>query len=215
MDVWATMRGRVDYSRTTVSARSDGVLWRRAVTAAFALVFLVVPEEARALGPVDVEVAALVGGGTNPSYAPTLFGFGAGGRAGVAFFGVYLGVAGTYYAGGSAILPITGSGVADSTHTALLGGEAGYTFRLGALRVRPLVELGVAELTEAGSTRSAFYVEPGFTVLVPIGPLFVGFDLNGILIPSYARPCLVSGCAPNPPSSFVGFTFQGQLGVRF
>jgi hypothetical protein len=164
---------------------------------------------------VDVEVAALVGGGTNPSYPPTLFGFGAGGRAGVTFLGVYLGAAGMYYAGGSAILPITASGVPDSTHTALFGGQAGYTFRFGALRVRPLVELGIAELTEAGSTRSAFYVEPGFTVLVPIGPLFIGFDLNGILVPSDARPCLVAGCAENPPSSFVGFAFHGQVGVRF
>jgi hypothetical protein len=104
--------------------------------------------------------------------------------------------------------------VVDTTHSALIGGQAGYTFRLGVLRVRPLLDSGVAAITEAGSTQTAFYLQPGFTLLVPIGPVFVGVDMNGLLIPSFARPCLETGCV-NPPTSEVGFTVHGQLGVMF
>ena len=170
----------------------------------------IVPRTASALGPVGIEVGAIGGGGTNPSYPPTLLGFGVGGRAGVSLSGVYLGAGGIYYAGGSS----GATGVTDDTHTTLLGGQAGYTFRLGVLRVRPLLDLGVAEIYEAGATQSAFYLQPGFTLLVPLGPMYVGLDLNGLLIPSHARPCLATGCV-NPPTSDVGLTMHGQLGVMF
>jgi len=170
----------------------------------------IVPRTATALGPVGIEVGAIAGGGTNPSYAPTLLGFGVGGRAGVSLSGVYLGAGGIYYAGGSSGGP---TGVTDDTHTTLVGGQAGYTFRLGVLRVRPLLDLGVAEISEAGSTQSALYLQPGFTLLVPLGPMYVGLDLNGLLIPSHARPCF-GGCV-NPPTSDVGLTMHGQLGVTF
>jgi hypothetical protein len=173
------------------------------------LLFLGAPA-ARALGPVGIEVGALGGGGTNPSYAPTLLGFGVGGRAGVSWSNIYVGAGAIYYAGATS----SATGVVDSTHTTLVGGQLGYTFKLGVLRVRPLLDLGVAEISEAGSTDSAFYVQPGFTLVVPIGLVYFGFDMNGLLVPSHARPCLETGCV-NPPSSDVGLTLHGQVGVVF
>jgi hypothetical protein len=147
--------------------------------------FAVAPGAAHALGPIGVEVGALVGGGTNPSYPPSFLGFGAGGRAGLSIVGVYLGASVVDYVGSS--IPIGKDNVVDSAHALLVGGQGGYTFRLGVLRLRPLLELGVAEITEAGSTAPAFYLQPGFTLLVPIGPIYVGLDLNGLLIPSHAQ----------------------------
>src|SRR5271166_2682197 len=68
------------------------------------------PRSASAIGPVDVEVAARVGGGTNPVNVPpssahggppqvNALGFGLGARAGASFSGLYGGLSFMYYLG--------------------------------------------------------------------------------------------------------------------
>src|SRR5579872_7140903 len=68
-----------------------------------------IPKEAFALGPVDLEVAALVGGGTSTigsnasgQSSPNPLGFGFGARAGVGILGFYGGITAQYYVGESA-----------------------------------------------------------------------------------------------------------------
>src|SRR5580658_1939826 len=75
----------------------------RMVVVAGAAAALWVAPAASALGPVDVEVAAKVGGVTTPSNAqnglPDPIGFAAGGRAGVAYKGLYGGISIVYLIG--------------------------------------------------------------------------------------------------------------------
>jgi len=165
---------------------------------------------ASALGPVGVEIGALVGGASNPSYPPPILGLGLGGRAGVSLGGVYLGAAITEYLGGSATLP---NGFADSTHTLLVGAQGGLTMRFGPLKLRPLLELGVADLSEAGQSNATFYAQAGAAFLFFVGPLFFGADLAGLVVPSYTRPC--PSCRTLLSNAEVAFIGRGELGVAF
>ena len=95
--------------------------------------------DAHALGPIDLEIGAKVGAGTNPTGDKiNPLGFGLGGRAGIGIFGIYAGVTAMYYFGGSASDPIHRTGKA-----VLYGAEAGYTFKLVFLELRPQLGVGV------------------------------------------------------------------------
>jgi hypothetical protein len=175
---------------------------------------------AHALGPVDVEVGAKAGVGAEYSGAfLNPLGFGLGARAGVVLFDhLYSGINVMYYFGASE--------TSESVHTLMYGVEAGWGFKpLDNVIIRPQVGLGNASFSYAslsapqgsafyGATtspttdaaRNQLYVEPGVTVLVALGMLFVGADANVLVFPGLEFGDVNSGF-------FI--TLHGQVGVKF
>jgi len=162
--------------------------------------------DAHALGPIDLEVAAKAGAGTNPSSGPiNPLGFGLGGRAGVSFFGIYGGVDVMYYLGGSQSV----AGESVSAHTLMYGLDLGYNFKLTILTIRPQLGLGNFTVTSnpGGFSASNLYLEPGVTGLVSFGTFFVGADANLLVLPNVKTD--------TGNSTQTAFTIHGQVGVRF
>ncbi len=180
------------------------------------------------LGPLDVEVAAKAGAGTNWTVAsPNPLGFGIGGRAGVSILGLYAGLSGMYYVGSST------QGL--STHSYQYGAEVGYGLKIPFLTVRAQVGLGdyglVFDTSQQGgfpssgpaasttsTTNNYLYLEPALVGLLSIGRWFVGADVGALLLPN--GPVPVGSCPPgsctSPSSKFeAGFVAHGQVGVRF
>ena len=197
--------------------------------AAFALCAgtLTMTRDARALGPVDLEVGAKVGMGTNPigakngaPDAPNPLGFGLGGRAGVSILGLYGGVQLMYYLGSSQDESVGGSTLSVKEHSLLYGIEAGYGITLlDLLTIRP--QLGIGNYTLSGSasgsaggisvdassqSRSNLYLEPGVTGIVSLGMWFVGADANLLILPGF-------DVGPNYDAK-VAFTLHGQIGIK-
>jgi len=184
--------------------------------AAASLGTLSVAHNAAALGPVDIEVAAKVGGGTNPEknvadLPPNALGLGLGGRAGVSFFGLYGGVSFMDYLGTKS----PGPPVMESLKSILYGIEVGYNIGVPLLTLRP--QLGVGNYTVSGSfngnatgatlapenyNKSNLYLEPGLTGLLSFGMLIVGADANVLFLPG------MNGSQP-------AFTAHGQVGIKF
>jgi hypothetical protein len=187
-----------------------------------------VARDARALGPIDFELAAKGGGATNPSSATiNPLGLGAGGRGGVSFLGFYAGVDILYYVGGSHTGP---TGVVAETetvtqHSLMWGLDLGYNLKLSIVTLRP--QLGVGNLTIHTSTStvdvcpnclaiglgsssqaSNLYLEPGVTALVSLGDVFVGADANVLVLPNIASP-------GGGNTTEAAFTLHAQVGVRF
>jgi hypothetical protein len=132
---------------------------------------------ARAMGPVDVEIAAKTGFATNPvapnpppasSYIDVVVGsplnpnplrLGVGGRVGVDYLKFYGGIQVTYYFGstatetlngGSAAPAVTGERVSASSHALTYGIEAGYDVTLlDIVTIRPQIGLGNATFTNS------------------------------------------------------------------
>ncbi|HEX4628651.1 MAG TPA: outer membrane beta-barrel protein [Gemmatimonadales bacterium] len=174
---------------------------------------LMTARDARALGPVDLELGAKVGMGTNPSSqnAPNPLGFGLGARGGVSFLGIYGGVQLMYYFGSSQDL---GQSISVSEHSLLYGVEAGYGVTLlDILTIRP--QIGIGNLTATASisgsgaaalgnnspSNSNLYLEPGVTGLVSLGGWFVGADANVLFL-------------PGADNSTAAFTLHGQVGLK-
>ena len=179
---------------------------------------LAIARDAHALGPIDLEVGAKVGGATNPSSqsgAPNPLGFGLGGRAGIAFLGgIYLGGNLMYYFGGSAnASSLCPSGAAAacgsdnvSFNTLMYGGEVGYGIKiLDLLTIRPQVGIGNATFTESAggvsTSTSNWYLEPGVTALVGLGLLYLGADANALFFPGLSN-------------TQAAFTIHGQIGIK-
>ncbi len=158
-------------------ARSDARkprMPRIALGVATALVSVLVATNAHALGPVDLELAALGGVGFAPAdLKVNPYGFGLGVRGGVRFVGFYAGARALNYFGES------------SLSVTQLGIEAGYGFSLGPVTLRPGVGLGdfIAGGTIA-ATPSYVYVSPMLTALVTIPGtfVFVGADAEYVVI---------------------------------
>lgn len=194
-----------------------------------------VARDARALGQVDLELAAKGGFGTNPSTTnpstpPNSLAFEVGGRAGVSFFGFYAGLDLVDSLGSSA--PGTGPRLpGDQTtlaeRTLRYGVDLGYGWKLGRLTIRPL--LGVGNVTVNTTTTvldtcpycaavtppfvrtssaSNLYFEPGVTAFVAFGTVFAGVDLNALVIPS-----VDDGNGGHRTDA--AFTVHGQVGLRF
>lgn len=197
---------------------------------------LFAPSQAHALGPIDLEVGAKVGGGSNPISGPKSadgvsepnpIGFGIGARGGISFFGLYAGVSGMYYLGSSASAAVDGVTAKSSIHTAVYGGEFGYNIKLiPLLTIRPQIGIGNAEFSESvsvgGVSQSApstgyLYLEPGVVALISLGILYVGADVNALLLPS--GPTSNSCATPNKNGICTGFdgaiTAHAQVGVKF
>jgi hypothetical protein len=179
----------------------------RLATAGFAIAVVAFPAKADAIGPVDIEVAARAGTAIS-NLGP--LGFGIGGRGGVSVLGLYVGVDIIDYLGAtsqcdSCSAP-AGVPLPKRSQSALLYGfEAGYSFRISLVTIRPQLGLGDFRLSTSlgGGPRSAsnyFYLEPGVVGLVALGPLLVGADVGALLPPTGPELAL---------------TVHGQLGVRF
>jgi hypothetical protein len=178
---------------------------------------LVTTRDAHALGPVDLEVGAKVGVGTNPISnsnagnvsvsSPNPLGFGLGARGGVSFLGIYGGVQLMYYFGSSQDASISGQSFSTSEHSLLYGIEAGYGFTLlDLLTIRPQIGIGNFTATVSASgfpsqSNSNLYLEPGVTGLVSLGMWFVGADANALFL-------------PGADHTTTAFTFHGQVGVK-
>jgi hypothetical protein len=184
---------------------------------------------AHALGPIDIEVGAKAGVGTEYSGGLNPFGFGVGGRAGVVLPSsrfstldhLYFGASLMYYFGTSETVqgPISPGNqsltpsVSESVHTLMYGGEFGLGFKpLDSVTIRPQVGVGSVSygytvssgtIEESGNP---VYVEPGVTVLVALGTLFVGADVNALVFPGRVWDGAGSGF-------FI--TVHGQVGVKF
>jgi hypothetical protein len=200
------------------------------LTAAVALAALSATRSASALGPVDVEVAAKVGGGTSPENSqwapcalcslaqlPNALGVGLGVRAGVSFVGFYGGLSFMDYLGSQA----TDAGpLTESLRSVLYGVEVGYNISVPLLTLRP--QLGIGNYTVSGGysgrpprraggppygypahfSDSNLYLEPGVTGLLSFCMWIVGADANVLLLTG------MSGSQP-------AFTAHGQVGIKF
>jgi hypothetical protein len=174
------------------------------------------PREAFALGPVDLEAAVLVGGGTSTIGSsalganPNPLGFGFGARAGVGIFGFYGGVTAQYYVGESV------DNAAGHYHmsSSLAGLEGGYNFGLAMLTVRPQLGLGYYNaggsypipqgigMVASGSYNSgSVYLEPGVTGLLSFGMWIVGADANLLWVPAV-------------DNSQIAVVIHGQFGIK-
>ena len=196
---------------------------------ALSLALLCISRDARALGPVDLEVGAKLGYGSNPSgYAPNPLGVEVGGRVGVAFFGFYGGSTAQYNLGGS-----TQSSIGQQTyHSYQYGVELGYGFKIPFVRliIRPTVGIGNYVPVVGGyvatpdggqlcgspgvvcTIPSALYLEPGVTAFFTFGRLFVGGDVNLFILPAYP---VVDSSGNQANTTDVGVTAHAQIGVRF
>lgn len=171
---------------------------------------------ARALGPVDIEAAARVGGASSPIKDDIhggggALGFGLGGRAGLSIFGIYGGVSAMYYFGGGndESQPVApGSvGIKDSESSWLYGFEGGYSIKIALLTLRPTVGIGSYTIhysLSGGGSEDVhnLYVEPGITALLGFGLWFVGADVNAFLTPGL-------------DNSKAALMANGQIGVKF
>jgi hypothetical protein len=169
-----------------------------------------------ALGPVDIEVAARVGGASNPVKDDpiNILGFGLGGRAGVSIFGIYGGVSAMYYLGGSSDEPnnngvssVSSGSVKVSSSSYLYGFEGGYSLKIFLVTLRPTVQVGNYTIHTSVSGFGSqdvhnIYIEPGVTGLLGFGLWFVGADANVFLTPGL-------------DGSKAAFMANGQIGVKF
>jgi hypothetical protein len=172
------------------------------------------------LGPLRVEAGVQAGAGTTPFGTPNPLGFGLGARAGASLANVYGGVSMRYYFGGSSVTcPTielsTCQSIQVSVHAIVYGFEGGYDFEwLRPLTLRPRIGVGNFELFEQQQTLGAggavvesgatsyFYLEPGVTVLLPLGRVFVALDTGFLWLPA-------------ADGTNLSFTGQGQVGLRF
>jgi len=176
-----------------------------------------IPREALALGPVDLEIAAQVGGGTSTvgSGAVNALGLGVGGRAGIDVLGFYGGVAAMYYLGdGGNEADSNGVPVHTYRSSTLVGLEGGYNFGLSILTLRPQLGLGyynngISTSTQSGigttgstfQNSSSIYAEPAITALLPLGIWFVGADAGLLWVPAI-------------DNAEVAVTVHAQLGIK-
>ena len=170
------------------------------------------PRLARADSAVELEAAARIGAASSPGWIANPYALGFGGRAGASFYGFYGGISALYYLGGS--------GGESGFHTVLVGLEAGYTFKLPHLRLRPQVGVGGGTFMQEASdgalnppittTVGNVYVEPGLVVLFPVGPIFLGADANALLLPRFTL------ATPGATArTYASFSAHGQIGVFF
>jgi hypothetical protein len=173
--------------------------------------------DAHALGPVNIEVGALAGYATNPNSdgGYNTLGVGLGARGGVEFLGIYGGLRAMYYFGGSADIPGGGS---ISSHAFMYGIDAGYSFHILMLTIRP--QLGIGNVTLAGSVQpdpasasvsasdSHLYLQPGVTGLVTFGLVYVGAEVNVLVIPGVDQ-------GDGNSKTYASFAPNAEVGVRF
>jgi hypothetical protein len=161
------------------------------LAAAPALALALAAAPAQALGPLEIELAGKVGGASNG------YGFGAGGRAGLAIFGLY---------GGFNVVDYPSPSVSLGS-ILTYGGEVGYGFKISVIAIRPLLGFGKWTIAEVSTTQayvagtSSFYVQPGGVLEVELGHFLFGVDASALI--------------PSQYTSYSAFAVDGELGVRF
>ena len=145
------------------------------------------PKQAHALGPLDLEIAARGGFGTNPSTltgSPNALGPGIGARAGVSFLGLYGGLSFMYYFGE------TKDGI--SVNSTMYGVDLGFGFKLlsvphdqtlkwaSATSVGAVARLSPASPSPARTTATS---SPGSSPRSGLGAFFVAADINALFVP--------------------------------
>jgi hypothetical protein len=199
--------------------RDDGTMKRISVLvlACLGVGITSLPRDARALGPVDLEIGARAGAATNPftgsGQPPNPLGFGLGGRAGVSIFGFYGGLGALYYFGSSGSVGTPFGAVNVSFNTLLYGADLGYSFKLAILTIRPLLGIGNATISTSPSggsstSNSGLYLEPGLTALISLGMYFIGADANALILTGVKQ---IDGST----GTNTAFTAHGQIGVKF
>lgn len=174
--------------------------------------FLLTAPDAGALGPIDIEAAARVGGGTNPfgGFSNPL-GFGLGARGGVALSGLYGGVSLMYYLGSTQ--DVAGGGGRVSASSFLYGIEGGYGGKIfNLVTLRGQLGIGSFQLSESGglnASASNLYLEPGLVGLMSFGMILAGVDATLVILPGVNDP--VHGTS----SWDAAFTMHLQGGVKF
>jgi hypothetical protein len=181
-------------------------LFRTLIPLFFVLAVLGSTRRAHALGPIGLEAGAMVGYGSNPeSNAPTnILGVGLGARAGVVLMdSLYGGVKIMDYLGGSS------GGV--SYHSLQYGVDVGYGFSVPLLTIRPQVGIGSIGFTGSADgiseTNSSLYIEPGVTALIGLGLLYVGADVNYMIITGAEQ-------ADGSSKTDGALTIHAQIGVK-
>jgi hypothetical protein len=173
--------------------------------------------DAHAAGPLDVEAAALIGGGTLHYEGANALGFGLGARAGIAAYGFYTGLSAFDYLGGTGGSDDFGMGGSLSVRALLFGIELGYGPRFGPVTLRGRLGLGdyaeivdthpvnlVTGMAEAPGhvTSHYLYLEPGVTLTGSTGLLLLGADANLLWL----------GTGPQPFEE-TGFALDVQVGI--
>lgn len=170
--------------------------------------------EAHAVGPLDVEIGARAGVGSNIGLGIDPLGLGLGARAGVSVLGLYGGVNVMYYFGTDEnVSPPPGGPTSDFIHTLLYGVEGGYGIRLldDSLTLRAQLGIGNAEFNSNDTIPGSFhglYLEPGVLGMFASGRWFVGADVNALVFVDTFH--LGFG-----PSTRTSLTVHGQVGVVF
>jgi len=186
------MSARRSRARRSGPRAAVGVAFAGALAAAMAA-----SPEAHALGPIEIEVAGEGGWATMTDAGSTnVFGPHIGGRGGVTIFSYYLGLQGLKYFGQNNLSAVQ------------LGGQLGYQFKLPGdiLRIRPRVGLGQMTIDGPNASDSHFYLEPGITGIIPLGPVFfIGADAAW-LIPALDQAS--SGLHSGP-------ALRAEIGVKF
>jgi hypothetical protein len=194
------------------------------VTSTVAIGTLCISSDARALGPVDLEVGAKVGYGSNPTgFAPNPLGLEVGGRVGVSVFGLYGGLTALYNVGGTTQgTSAEGTAGPQTFHSYQYGVELGYGFKVPFVRlwIRPLIGIGNYVYTPSGSglcdtscgSNNYIYLEPGVTAFFTFGRLFLGADVNLFILPAVDT---VDASGEPAKTTDVAVTAHAQIGVRF
>jgi hypothetical protein len=208
---------------------------------AFGAATFAMTRNAHALGPVDLEIGAKVGFGTNPVSNSNAgvninngginintinpLGFGVGGRAGVSFLGFYGGAQLMYYFGGSQDISVPGvsavgisvpgQSVSVSAHTLMYGVEAGYGITLiDILTIRP--QIGIGNGTVSCSTSASGLLNTsggcGSQSSLYLEPGVTGLIGLGMWFVGADANVLVFTGLDN---SKAAFTLHGQVGVKF
>jgi hypothetical protein len=180
-------------------------------------------EETRAGRPLEMAgrfayASAPIRGAVNP------FGAGFGVRIGYVLSALYLGATASYYLGGS--------DVGASDRALLFGAQLGLGIPLGThVTLRPTFGAGDVALshteplaavdvvtTASGSagqnsvttTVNNVYVEPGLTVLFTVGAPFAAITADALVVPGISY-----GPAPAQSTTWISYSLEGELGLRF
>lgn len=214
--------------RQAVAALAKSVMKHLSVLAAVAVATLALTASKDAsAGPIELELGAKAGVGSNPSSSSlNPLGFGIGARGGVSIIGIYGGLNLMYYTGGSSDTNVVVGNVHTSAHSLMYGIEGGFNFRLldDLLTLRPQLGLGnfnvsydasgnaVGVTVSGNESKSYLYLEPSALAYLSFGNLFVGADIGFLVIPSVDER---TGPTTTESKTWTSLTIHGQVGLKF